>query len=318
MNKALLLPIALAALLLSTSAFAVTWVPGVVPDWDQPYCYVPPGADPNPPPVNTDPFDNWCSPTAAANLFGWWEDSSAITGIVLTGLTDRQAWNGTTAYANNAAAPLWQQGLWHDGTAELGWYMDANQWASNPAANGWPNQGTGTAFNAIGPGAVIYAGTAWADATSGLQKNAYTFNHRPFALGGGVTPAQAWADYIADISAGIPLLVSFDYWVDPDSEVDLGEEVYRYDFEALGGLGHTVTGVGFIDPNPNMMDGGEMFVVHDNWSTTQTNVAVPLWVFWTGDPISSTPAPWLRNDHFAYVPEPGLLLLLASGLLLVR
>ena len=59
-----------------------------------------------------------------------------------------------------------------------------------------------------------------------------------------------------------------------------------------------------------------MFIVHDNWSTTQTNVAVNLWSVWTGDPNTSTTAPWLQNDHLWFVPEPGVMLLIAGGLLL--
>jgi len=295
---------------------APTWVPGVVPDWDQPYTYAPPGPDPNPGPVTTtDPYDNWCSPTAAANLFGWWEDNSAITGLILTGLTDRQAFNGTPGYAGNAANPLWQQGLWHDGTVEIGWYMDTNSWRTVTGAGAWPNSGGGTQLGVIGSGAVNYAAGAWNDATTGLAKLSYSFTHRLYAQGGGVTPATAWADYIADIDAGMPLLVTFDCWVNVDSEEDIGDEVFKYAFSGSG-MAHTVTGVGYIDPVPGVMDGGELFIVHDNWSTTQTNVAVPLWTVWNGNPDNSTPADWLQNDHFA-IPEPGTVLLIAAGLLLL-
>ena len=317
MKRFVWLPVLLAALLIAPAALAATWVSGNVPDWNQPYAYVPPGPDPNLG-VNTNPYDNWCSPTAAANLFGWWEDNPGVAGVNVLGLTDRQAFPLSPGYAGNIVVPLWQQGLWHDGTVELGWYMDTNQWVSNPGANGWPNKGGGTVLGAIGPGAVTYAGTAWVDTTSGIVKNAYTCNHRLYALGGGgVTPASAWDDYIADINAGIPLLVTFDRWVDPDSEAAVGgePEVYQYDF-AVGGMAHTVTGVGFIDPVPGVMDGGEMFIVHDNWGTTQTNAAVKLWTIWTGNPDTSTTAPWLQNDHLWFVPEPGIMLLIAGGLLL--
>jgi len=306
--------VALAALPLV--ALGATWVPGAVPDWDQPYAYAPPGPDPTPGPQNTtDPYDNWCSPTAAANMFGWWEDNPAVTGLNLTGLTDRQS-PGSPAYANNAAAPLWRQGLWHDGTVEIGWYMDTNQWSSNPGPNGWANAGGGTQLGAIGGGALNYAAGAWVDPTSALAKVSYTFTHRLYAQGGGVTPATAWADYIADIDDGVPLLVTFDYWVNEATEEDIGDEVYKYDFSGSG-MAHTVTGVGYIDPVPGVMDGGELFIVHDNWSTTKTNVAVPLWTTWNGNPDTSVPADWLQSDHFT-IPEPGTLLLFgAAGLLLL-
>jgi hypothetical protein len=317
MKRFVWLPVFLAALLIAPAALAATWVPGAVPDWNQPYSYAPPGNDPNPG-VNTDPYDNWCCPTAAANLFGWWEDNPGFAGVNLTGLTDRQVFGASPLYANNNAAPLWQQGLWHDGTVEIGWFMDTNQWASNPGANGWPNAGGGTLLGAISPGAASYAAGAWADATSGLVKVGYNCNFRIVAAGGGITPAQAWADYVADIKAGMPLLVTFDRWINPDSEQPVAGEpgVFEYDF-GIGGMAHTVTGVGFIDPNPAVMDGGEMFIVHDSWSNTQTNVAVNLWTVWTGNPETSTPAPWLQNDHLWFVPEPGVMLLVAGGLLLL-
>ncbi len=315
MKRFLWLPVFLAAMVITTAALAVTWVPGAVPDWNQPYAYVPPGGDPNPG-VNTDPYDCWCSPTAAANLFGWWEDNPGVTGLNLTGLTDRQAFPLSPAYANNAVAPFWQQGLWHDGTVEIGWHMDTNQWASNPGPGGWANKGTGTQFGAIGLGAVAYAGAAWNDATTGLAKVSHPFSTRLYGWGAGVTAATVWADYIADIDGSIPLLVTFDCWVMVATEQDIGDNVYKYDFSGSG-MAHTVTGVGYIDPTPGVMDGGELFVVHDNWSTTKTNVAVPLWTFWTGDPATSTAAPWIQNDHFAWIPEPSVLLLVGASVLLL-
>ena len=62
---------------------AAKFVKGLVPDWNQPYHYTVnspnggPGPDPNnllPPFSPVDQWNDWCAPTAAANLAGHWTD----------------------------------------------------------------------------------------------------------------------------------------------------------------------------------------------------------------------------------------------------
>ena len=282
-----------------------------VPDWNQPYdTYVPPGPDPNPGLV-TDPYDNFCTPTAAANLFGWWED---IQGYV--GLTDRQAAPLSAAYANNLAAPTWQQGLWHDGNIELGWYLDTND--VDPAKYAAPDGHLGTRLVDIAPGMLNYGIAAWVDATSGLQKNGYATT--TWSINGGNLPAQttAWDDYVADINAGNPTLIDFDYWnpIGPyqDPSYPAIDSFYAWGPHPGDSLGHTVTGVGYLDMDGNnATDFDKYWIVHDNWSTTAATIAIPYW-----DAAGGSAYNWQQTDHMA-IPEPGavslaMLSLLGAGL----
>ena len=208
-----------------------------VPDWNQPYDgYL---ADPNPPtpnpappptwnPNNFDPYDNFCTPTAAANLFGWWEDVKGFTG-----LTDRQAYPNTPAYPNNANPPTWQQGLWHDGNIELGWYLDTND--VDLAKYVMPPDGhLGTWLTDIAPGLSAYGGGAWVDPSSGIQKigspnyttNAWSVN--PANLG----YSTPWTDFVAAINNGRPTLIDFDIWfpVNPRYDPSYPEVDMFYDW----------------------------------------------------------------------------------------
>ena len=278
-----------------------------VPDWNQPYdTYVPPGPDPTP--ANTDPYDNYCTPTAAANLFGWWEDVNGFTG-----LTDRTAFTAipnTAAYTGNANPPTWQQGLWHDATIELGWYLDTND--VDPFKYGVPDGHTGTWLVDIAPGLAGFGNAGWFDPVSGLEKKSWqttAWSINPANLGGS-TP---WLDYIADIDAGVPTLIDFDMWApingiyDPNyPEVDM---FYQWGIPDEP-MGHTVTGVGYLDIDGNPATAiDNWWIVHDNWSSTLATIAIPYW-----DPNSGNPAyMWQQNDHVNVVPEPGLAALLLAG-----
>lgn len=108
------------SLLCSSSFAAPTYISNVAlaPDWQQPN---------DPAAGNLPGYPSWCSPTAVANAFGWWEDAKAATG-----LTDGMLFPATTA-APPAGSPLAPGGppterLWQDGTIELGWYMNTGGW----------------------------------------------------------------------------------------------------------------------------------------------------------------------------------------------
>ncbi len=265
-----------------------------VPDWNQPAAYAVGG------------YGNWCSPTAAANVMGYWEDVNGATG-----LTDRQAFNASPAFPTTAGT--WQQGLYHDGTVEMGWHMDTGGWQTVPRP--FPPAAGSTTINKIGPGIVLYANTAYTDpAAAAIVKVAYPNTTVGIDT---VNNPTMWANYVAEIDAARPAVVTFSSWVDtanPQASTTIvgfaQQTIERYPWDASYGTEHSVTGVGYIDVNPGFQNNGvdEWFVVHDNWGTTGQFVAVPL------DSV------WMQNDYVTNVPEPMTLALLGVGsvVMLVR
>ena len=62
--------------------------------------------------------------------------------------------------------------------------------------------------------------------------------------------------------------------------------------------------------------GDEWIIVHDNWSTTAKQVAMPLFGMYIGENNYGTE--WRQNDHF-FIPEPATLgLLVLGGLALLK
>ncbi len=277
-----------------------------MPDWNQP-------SDPGD--ANILGYLEWCAPTAVANAFGWWEDSSALGGN-WTGLTDRLAYPITTAAPlGNPAGGQWMELLWQDGTIELGWHMNTDNWQNNNPQIPSP-QGGGTMRFVIGPGGVLYAQAAWVDAP--MTKVAFpNASVTTFVPGGATTATEIWNDYKNKIDNGLPVVVSWDRWLNSATEALYpGEtDIYTYDWrDKVFSEGHTVTGIGYIDPAPAR--GDEWIIVHDNWSTTQKKVAVPLFTGYTDEDTYTTY--WMQNDHFL-IPEPATLaLLFVGGLALLR
>ena len=255
-------------------------------DWNQPDTW---GAPPN---IGDYPL--WCSPTAGADLMGYWEDHYGCVG-----LTDRQVGPASPAYPNNGGT--YKQGLSHDGTIELGWWMDTGLWRSTPLAT--PPKVGSTGLNNIGPGLVQYAADAFIDPGSGIKKVAFTAIPSK-----DVAPSNLamWTKYIGEINANRPVLVSFGSWVNALTQqgpfvVD-GQNVYTYAWDPAYTHDHTVCGVGYSDATPGVLDGNEMFIVQDDWATTMQYVMVPL------------DAHWGQNDYLTIIPEPATLTLAALGL----
>jgi hypothetical protein len=295
-----------AALALCAGARADNLVFGV-PDWDQPQTYAGTPAL----------FTDWCAPTSGANVMGHWEDNGGCLG-----LTDRQVFASAAAYAANANT--YRQGLFNDGSVEIGWYMNTGGWKTVPRPDppAGPNVGSTSIVN-IGPGLVAYGADDYTDPSS-LRKLPYAVTVAKDNSGTG-TQAQMWVNYTAEIDAGRPALCTFQHWVDTNSRnpvvIDVGGtpvSVEQYPVWNTLVSEHTVAGVGYIDPTPGTINGDEWFIVHDNWGTTGSEVAVPLDQMWIqNDYVQSVVA--LPTGDGALIPEPGVGgLLVCLGLALRR
>jgi hypothetical protein len=224
---------------------------------------------------------NFCAPMAMVNILGYWD--------VVMGHSNAE---NLTAF-QPPPNPL-------NTVAEyIGYFMDTN--------------GTGSPAR-VNPGA---AGTYDVDIVPGAWEFVRWDGANPFATPPPVLPAgklgYSWTMtpdfgviglnfYTAEIDAGRPLVVSFDFWNpvdetlafpdpetgetidvfswgdDPGSSHDPNPEEYWSD-----DVGHAVTGVGYKlnwDPDGSGPLGSDDYViVHDNWSTTPENVAIP-WANW--------------------------------------
>lgn len=296
-----------ALVFLLASAAAADKVMPNVPDWNQPNNYAAATAG-----LNWNDAPQWCSPTAGADLMGYWEDQKGTVG-----LTDQQVAPLSSVFPNPPnnppATPAFQQGLWHDGTIELGWFMNTGGWQGMPVPQMFPPFAGVTGLINIGPGALAYAAGAWND-PGGLTKVAYpaatTVKDNAFN-------ALMWANYKAEIDANRPVLVSFEFWLDDSAagpgllgtKIVDGQTVEMWALNPLG-TGHTVCGVGYEDPTPLLpWSGDEEMVVQDTWGTTGLYVAAPIW---------AVPGWWLQNDYIT-IPEPMTLgLLCLGGLALIR
>ena len=244
-----------------------------VPDWNQPNAYAPITAG-----LNNNDAPKWCSPTAGANLMGYWEDQRACAG-----LTDGQAFAASPAFPNppNNSPPQgdeWKQSLWHDGMIEMGWHMNTGGWQAMMPNPSWPVGAGITNFNNIGPGAATYAAAAWNDPGGVLTKTAYP---NATATKDTVLGQAMWTNYKAEIDANRPVLVTFKVWVDTaipgGTQVVDGQTVEMYPPDMLGSEPHTVVGVGYHDPTPAQpWNGDEEMVTQDGWSTTGLYVMVPV------------------------------------------
>lgn len=253
--------------------------------------------DTNQPPrnlLNTPSVSNFCTPISAANITEYWDN---IAGSA----------HATDVNANFGAS---------DASEYIAFFMNTNLNGSLDRAPVMPN---GTSIQHIATGLIEW--TVWdgnLDTDYGFDtpnhvivKPSYTsWDVSTEAMG--LTPLPlAWINYKSEIDAGRPVLMSFIYWNPVDTGVDLedisfytwGGSIENATFAANAPsdieeswnfnpedpfymVGHSVTAVGYIssyDPG----DGGgarDWVVVHDNWSTTSEDVAIP----WNDSWMAST------------------------------
>jgi len=242
--------------------------------------------DTNQPPTitlpSTPPGTSYCAPMAMVNILGYWD---AVMG-----------------HSNAENLTAFQEPPNLKTVAEyLGYFMDTNNTGSGARANpGAP----GTYDIDIIPGAAEFV--RWDNANPPIPPPP------PFPRPGGklgydwtMTPdfgVIGLAFYTAEIDAGRPLVVSFDFWNPVDetlafSDPETGETIDVFSWGDDPGsshdpnpeeywsddVGHAVTGVGYKlnwDPDGSgSLPQEDYVIVHDNWSTTPENVAIP-WANW--------------------------------------
>jgi len=291
-------------------------VPGVVPDWEQPWFYDPNSPNGGPGPGSGIPWQAWCAPTSAANLCGHWDDTYGLP------VADFTPW---------PTAPPWPSFDWQDfeadlnrpapaplppaGPTDLGWHMDTN-WLGTTTWGNPPHVGTflkdihaglGSHLTFVDPASGWTTGTQGCVYAAGLDSSGNPAVTHP-------GPGPAFAEIVGEINAGRTMIVSWLHWsisptgLPPVDDVefwefeypdpndldpwDLGEE-YNFDYGEEG-LGHAVTAVGYLlasDPK-NPWPGTDWVIVHDNVWQTPVNVAVPFDFIW-----------WVANTNA--VPCPG-------------
>ena len=251
--------------------------------------------DTNQPPTNTLPTPNttnYCAPMAMVNIVYYWDDVMGHANAL--NLTQ----NVTTNFAPETLAEY------------LGYFMDTNNAGSLDRVN---NLGIAGTHNLdIGPGTMDFV--RW-DATH--PPTPPPVSAPPFALPAGkagydwVVGWNCDIDYNLtlnlyknDIDSGLPMVVAFDYWDPVDKSIavvdpETGETINVFvwgdytpnslpphppEYWTLYDSGHAVTGVGYIlawDPDGagGPIPSADWVIVHDNWSTTPENVAIP-WENW--------------------------------------
>jgi hypothetical protein len=163
------------------------FVKGVVPDWNQPYRYTAqspnggPGADPFPGAPSQ--WDDWCAPTAGANLAGHWTDhhcapvadTTPFAGSTV-GWALGQSWQDYLADWTGNVRPIPQfipGGPLPAPTTDIGWYMDCNRMVAYDAGGG--------VMGGFFYGNAVHSGTYLKDIGPGLQ----TFLNSRYTVAGG-------------------------------------------------------------------------------------------------------------------------------------
>jgi PKD repeat protein len=251
-----------------------------VPDLNQPPTQTLPGTNPS----------NFCAPVAAANITLYWD---VVAKYVNALAVDAELTSPTVA-------------------EYIGYFMDTNNTGSVYRGNGSDGH-PGTYLKDQAPGLQEFA--RWDAAhlydtppanppACPPQKAGYNWMAQKEDVAG-------WPIYTQEIDAGRPVILNFLYWNPVDEGISLyniptGEEIHVHSWgppinhsslhnqfnpeewwnlvPGDGGIGHAVTGVGYIE-NWDADGGGPLpahdyAIVHDTWATTPRHLAIP-WANWT-------------------------------------
>ena len=288
------------------------WVSGVVPDWNQPTWHGASGINGGP----TNGWAAWCAPTAAANLLGHWQDfhGRAIADGPAFPLSGAP-WPLWPAYQDYQANGAPTRGTAVAAPDDVGWYVDTNRQGDPSHGNGPPHAGTllgnvspgplglnkffvdagQTTFVALTHGAIysdpqtqtlasVAAGfdelKRQVDADRTAVAHFTHWNLVPFTNGPSAAPSPT-----TESEYGLAYF-TFGGFV-PSSDPELGEEWSGE--KGANALGHSVTVVGYIPAgtpdDPSVLGNTDWVVVHDNWSVTPRNVAVPFGSVWAANTI---------------------------------
>jgi hypothetical protein len=213
---------------------APTYVNGLVPDWSQPYDYANPnGPGPDPSPNTPNQWNDWCVPTSAANLAGYWTDYRGVP------VADTTAYPGSTVAWG--AGPSWQDYLadsnrpaaqvaassFPSPVTDIGWYLDTNRGVkyddgSGNAMGGWffgDGNHNGTLLKNIHVGLQNFlscryglsGSTLWKAGTQGIgYAGGVNSSGQPAQMH--ANEASTFAEVEAEINTNRPLILSFSHW----------------------------------------------------------------------------------------------------------
>ena len=237
---------------------------------------VPDASQPPPNPLGYRSVDNWCAPLAAANALFF---------------LDRVAGAEWALKVSGGLSP-------DDLSVYLGYFMTTNGEGSAERVNA-ASQRPGTLNADIAPGLIEFAEWHGEPPPGLVWKERYPW--RVDFLGSDAGDEALLEAYAASIETGIPVVlclafwnpvaptaltlssststrdavpIAFYAWGDPiTSTTDLRKENPKTPDESWDGkcgIGHAVTGVGFLKDRERFW-----VIVHDNWSTTVMDVAIP-------------------------------------------
>ena len=266
-----------------TALGAAKFVSGCVPDWNQPYDYTSPnGPGPDPAANVPNQWNDWCVPTSAANLAGYWSDYGGLP------VAD------TTAYPNSTVAwgagPSWQDYLADSNrppqqafaqplpspVTDIGWYLDTNRGVNYDG-------GVAKLMGGYFFGDNNHNGTRLKNTHVGLQ---YFLNSRYSLSGGvfwktgtegvgyaaGVDPAgqaaqqlpntvSGFAEIVSEINTDHPLILWFTYW-DPVATAHTIAQTGTSTESQFGGTYYTWGS----DPGPTNINGEEWNYYNDGYA----------------------------------------------------